>query len=90
MHPTTPPCTSHILLPLIRYWQHLHDSNFGYLLQDTVVNGVRVNEHVNVQGRHAELIREIGAASTVLLKNVNRTLPLVAKSIRRVGVFGSE
>ena len=38
---------------------------------DTYRDGVLVNEHVNVQGDHYKLIREIGAASTVLLKNVN-------------------
>ena len=36
----------------------------------------QINSHVNVQGDHAKLIREIGGASTVLLKNVNNALPL--------------
>ncbi|KAI9626005.1 hypothetical protein H4Q26_015993 [Puccinia striiformis f. sp. tritici PST-130] len=36
----------------------------------------RLNQHVNVQADHHKLIREIGAASTVLLKNLNNTLPL--------------
>ncbi|RDI84318.1 hypothetical protein Vi05172_g5532 [Venturia inaequalis] len=31
---------------------------------------------VDVQGDHANLIREIGAAGTILVKNVNKTLPL--------------
>lgn len=35
-----------------------------------------VNKHVNVQGNHAELIREIGAKSVVLLKNTDNALPL--------------
>ncbi|KIY72192.1 glycoside hydrolase family 3 protein [Cylindrobasidium torrendii FP15055 ss-10] len=35
-----------------------------------------VNEHIDVQGDHAEIVREIGAASTVLLKNINGALPL--------------
>ncbi|RYP74459.1 hypothetical protein DL770_007599 [Monosporascus sp. CRB-9-2] len=35
-----------------------------------------VNYHVNVQGDHAELIREIAAKGTVLLKNENSALPL--------------
>ncbi|KAI0271493.1 beta-glucosidase [Gloeopeniophorella convolvens] len=44
------------------------------------------NQHVNVQGDHATLIRTIGAASTVLLKNTNSALPLKApKSIAVVG-----
>jgi len=45
-----------------------------------------VNTHVNVQGDHATLIREIGAASTVLLKNVGGILPLnKPKTIAIVG-----
>ncbi|KAI0321103.1 glycoside hydrolase family 3 protein [Amylostereum chailletii] len=45
-----------------------------------------VNKHVNVQGDHANLIRTIGAASTVLLKNLRGTLPLKApKTIAVVG-----
>ncbi|KAI0799347.1 glycosyl hydrolase family 3 N terminal domain-containing protein [Xylaria sp. FL0064] len=35
-----------------------------------------VNEHVDVQGNHAELIREMGAKSVVLLKNTENALPL--------------
>jgi beta-glucosidase len=35
-----------------------------------------VNKRVDVQGDHGKLIREIGAKSIVLLKNVNKTLPL--------------
>ncbi|KAG8715739.1 hypothetical protein FRC09_016349 [Ceratobasidium sp. 395] len=34
------------------------------------------NSHVDVTGDHYELVREMGAASTVLLKNVNGALPL--------------
>ncbi|KAG9101094.1 hypothetical protein FRC07_010356, partial [Ceratobasidium sp. 392] len=34
------------------------------------------NSHVDVGGDHYKLVREMGAASTVLLKNVNGTLPL--------------
>lgn len=39
----------------------------------------QVNEHVDVRGEHSQLIREIGAKSTVLLKNVNNTLPLTGR-----------
>ncbi|KAK3682270.1 glycoside hydrolase superfamily [Podospora appendiculata] len=35
----------------------------------------RDGEVVDVQGDHAELIREVGTAGTVLVKNVNGTLP---------------
>ena len=41
----------------------------------------------NVRSTHAGLIRELGAAATVLLKNVNNTLPL--KNLKEVGVFGN-
>jgi beta-glucosidase len=34
------------------------------------------NKHVNVQADHKNLIRTIGAASTILLKNTNNALPL--------------
>lgn len=45
-----------------------------------------INTHAEVQGDHASLIRTIGAASTVLLKNTNGVLPLRApKTIAIVG-----
>jgi beta-glucosidase len=37
---------------------------------------------------HAKLIRELGAAGTVLLKNVNNALPL--QQPKRIGVFGND
>ena len=43
---------------------------------------------VDVRANHAQLIRELGAAGTVLLKNMNNTLPL--KSPRTIGVFGND
>lgn len=36
-----------------------------------------------MQGDHYKVIREIGAASTVLLKNTNDTLPLNVDKIKR-------
>jgi beta-glucosidase len=48
-----------------------------------------VNEHVDVRDDHASLIREVGRASTVLLKNTNNALPLSGKE-RLVGVFGED
>ncbi|KAK2772669.1 glycosyl hydrolase family 3 N terminal domain-containing protein [Colletotrichum kahawae] len=42
----------------------------------------------DVRGDHAKLIREIGAAGAVLLKNVNNTLPLTAPM--NIGVFGND
>ncbi|TVY45269.1 Beta-glucosidase [Lachnellula subtilissima] len=47
-----------------------------------------INEHVNVQGDHANLIREIGGASTVLLKNTNNALPL--KKPSSIAVIGED
>nr|AFK65507.1 beta glucosidase [Glaciozyma antarctica] len=64
--------------------------NFHQLTQDTYLNGELVNEHVNVQRDHRKLIREMGAASTVLLKNERKTLPLDAASFARWGFFGSD
>ncbi|KAL5621093.1 hypothetical protein FOBRF1_004339 [Fusarium oxysporum] len=42
----------------------------------------------NVRGDHAKLIRELAAAGTVLLKNVNGALPL--KKQKNIGVFGND
>lgn len=36
----------------------------------------QVNQHVDVQDNHGDLIRSMAARSTVLLKNTNNTLPL--------------
>ena len=48
-----------------------------------------INEHVNVRQEHATLIRQIGSASTVLLKNTNNTLPLTG-SEKFTAVFGED
>ena len=48
-----------------------------------------VNEHVDVRDDHAGLVREIGRASTVLLKNTNKALPLSGQE-RQVGIFGED
>ena len=46
------------------------------------------NEHVDVQGDHGELVREIDRSSIVLLKNVNGALPL--KKPRKLVLIGSD
>jgi beta-glucosidase len=46
------------------------------------------NEHIDVQDNHGELVREIDAASIVLLKNVNNVLPL--KKPRKLVLIGSD
>ncbi|KAL8809999.1 MAG: hypothetical protein Q9200_002938 [Gallowayella weberi] len=48
-----------------------------------------INEHVDVRAEHATLIRQIGSASTVLLKNNNGTLPLTGRE-KFTAVFGSD
>ncbi|KAH7417835.1 beta-glucosidase [Cadophora sp. MPI-SDFR-AT-0126] len=42
----------------------------------------------DVRGNHATLIRELGFAGTVLLKNLNSALPL--RSPKNIGVFGND
>ncbi|KAJ7445265.1 glycoside hydrolase superfamily [Mycena latifolia] len=66
------------------------DVSFSQLTQATFLNGELVNEHINVQADHYKLIREIGAASTILLKNTNGALPLKVQDIKRIGIFGSD
>nr|QDK64609.1 beta-glucosidase 7 [Ganoderma lucidum] len=46
------------------------------------------NQHANVQGEHFELVREIGAASVVLLKNVASALP--PRKPRSLAVIGND
>ncbi|KAF8595923.1 beta-glucosidase [Ceratobasidium sp. AG-I] len=46
------------------------------------------NKHVDVQEDHYKLVREMGAASTVLLKNVNGSLPL--KKPITISLIGSD
>ncbi|KAH9178040.1 glycoside hydrolase family 3 protein [Lactarius sanguifluus] len=46
------------------------------------------NEHVDVQDDHDKVVREVGAASTVLLKNVDSALPL--KKPRKLVLVGSD
>lgn len=44
--------------------------------------------NVDVRGNHAQLIRDLGAAGAVLLKNKNNALPL--RSPKHIGVFGND
>ncbi|KAI0280167.1 glycoside hydrolase superfamily [Russula brevipes] len=48
----------------------------------------RSNEHIDVQGNHGKLVREIDTASIVLLKNVNNSLPL--RKPRKLTLIGSD
>lgn len=47
-----------------------------------------VNEHIDVQADHDKIVREVGAASIVLLKNEKRALPL--KKPRSLVLIGSD
>ena len=59
-------------------------TNFNaFLPQDAATN-----EHIDVMGDHYKLVREIGAASTVLLKNERGALPL--KEPRSLALIGSD
>ncbi|KAG2032842.1 glycoside hydrolase family 3 protein [Suillus americanus] len=63
---------------IIAAWYFLHQdeeypaTNFNSNDPNDEVN----NKHVNVQADHYRIVREIGAAGTVLLKNTNGALPL--------------
>jgi len=56
------------------------NSQFRFILNGT--------EDRDVREDHATLIRNLGAASVVLLKNTNHTLPLSAPKV--IGVFGND
>ena len=47
-----------------------------------------INERIDVQANHDTLVRELGAASAVLLKNEYGALPLGEKD-RRIALIGS-
>lgn len=61
---------------------------YGPLHYAASKNYQQINFHVDVRGEHASLIRNIGARSTVLLKNTNNTLPL--KKPTYLAVIGND
>lgn len=66
-------------------------TNFQTFGQGTAAEQASNNQHINVQADHHKLIREIGAASTVLLKNKNQTLPLRSpEHLRSIAILGSD
>ncbi|KAG1850300.1 glycoside hydrolase superfamily [Suillus tomentosus] len=75
---------------IIAAWYFLHQdeaypaTNFNAFNSNDEVN----NKHVNVQADHYKLVREIDAAGTVLLKNVNGALPL--NKPRNMVLIGSD
>lgn len=62
---------------------------YGYQHPVAMKNLRLINEHVDVRANHGQLIRRIGAASTVLLKNTNNALPL-ARREKLTAVFGND
>ncbi|KDE02407.1 Beta glucosidase [Microbotryum lychnidis-dioicae p1A1 Lamole] len=83
-------------LPMAAYYQLGQDSkdypdiNFSAFTLDTYdSNCCLINSHVNVSSDHNKLVREIGAASNILLKNIANALPLKASHLKSVGIFGA-
>ena len=64
-------------------------STYGYRHFYAKEDFTLINEHVDVRQEHGNLIREWGSASTVLLKNVNKALPLTGKE-KFTAVFGDD
>ncbi|KAK5130730.1 hypothetical protein LTR08_001717 [Meristemomyces frigidus] len=62
----------------LNYWSE-SDADFNFTLGPS---------NVDVRDDHAKLIRELGAAGVVLLKNVDNALPL--KAPKNIGVFGND
>ncbi|KAL8655293.1 MAG: hypothetical protein Q9226_003106 [Calogaya cf. arnoldii] len=62
---------------------------FGYQHYFAEEGYTLINEHVDVRAEHTTLIRQIGSASTVLLKNNNSALPLTGRE-RFTAVFGND
>jgi beta-glucosidase-like glycosyl hydrolase len=76
---------------IIAAWYFLHQdapsypaTNFDAFNPDNEAT----NEHIDVQDDHYKLVREIGAASTVLLKNERDALPL--KKPRSIVLVGND
>lgn len=63
-------------------------NTFGYQHPLANEDYQQINYHTNVQDDHAHLIREIGGASTVVLKNTNGALPL--KKPKSIAVIGED
>ncbi|KAI8366157.1 glycoside hydrolase superfamily [Blakeslea trispora] len=57
----------------------------------TTLNSFNLTDapYVNVQSNHKKLVRELGAASTVLLKNEG-ALPIDRKKVNKIAVVGSD
>ena len=69
---------------ILAAWFRL-DQDQGYPEVGVYAYNVK-HDIIDVRDDHASLIREIGAAGTVLVKNVNKTLPL--KAPRFLNIYG--
>ena len=76
---------------IIASWYYLHQDspsypsvNFNAFHSDDEAT----NEHVDVEDDHYVLVREVGAASAVLLKNTGNALPL--RKARNIVLIGSD
>ncbi|KAJ3513820.1 hypothetical protein NLJ89_g2737 [Agrocybe chaxingu] len=76
---------------IIASWYLLHQDDASYppvSFSSYAPDDDATNLRVDVQDDHYKLVREIGAASAVLLKNVNDALPLGKKN-RNIAVIGT-
>jgi beta-glucosidase len=60
-------------------------SPYSTWFRDFALNGTRSRD---VRADHNLVIRELGASATILLKNLNNTLPL--KSLKSIAIFGND
>jgi beta-glucosidase len=59
----------------------------SYWESELTAAGVLGSSNRDVRGNHSALVRELGAAGSVLLKNVDAALPL--STPKRIGIFGN-
>ncbi|TFK67251.1 glycoside hydrolase family 3 protein [Pluteus cervinus] len=77
---------------IIASWYFLHQDSPSYPsvnFDAFKTDSEETNEHIDVQADHYKLVRTMGAASTVLLKNTNNALPLKS-SLRSLVIIGSD
>jgi len=78
---------------ILASWYLLHqDEGYPEVSFDFFRRSPENNTYVNVEEDHYKIVREIGAASTVLLKNTNNTLPFKSgkHSLRSVVMIGND
>jgi beta-glucosidase len=71
---------------ILATWFQLKQNDTSTFPYPSVFNYDNIHPIVDVRGDHASLIREIAAAGTVLVKNVNKALPL--KAPRFLNIYG--